>query len=413
MNIGEYTIISFLGEGGFGRVYKVEYQGNVYALKACTSFESDNRERFEREIRYISGIDSPHVVKIYDYNLNHNTPYYVMDLCDSSLKQLLNSTDFRFKVDIALQICRGLQFLHSKGIVHRDINPNNILVKDSVVKISDFGLGFRPNNDQSRITSSGYGEFGTPGYIAPELGTLGAHHASIQSDIYSLGCTLYYWFSGGQKIEYYNESKISNASILQIIRKCRAENPNDRYFSVNEIIQFLEKLYEPSQIYNTFQKLSENKHLLYENELNKYIENIFSKYSSDKDLLSEYRFLKSVWNSKLGLLLANHTVKILSNFSTDLQFDDIDKITEWISLIFKNCYNENQRVDLLNILVQYAYFYHRYDSMRCVLDTMKNIVPSDINNYTLFAIQNKEKLIGFSEETEQSIPANFKALMGL
>lgn len=109
--LGRYTTIEIIGQGGFGIVYKVQSGGVYYAAKVCTSFDVDSSKRFDREIRYIRNLDHPNIIKIVDFDLEYKSPYYVMELCDSQLKAIVSNGDIKFKIDIAIQICKGINFL--------------------------------------------------------------------------------------------------------------------------------------------------------------------------------------------------------------------------------------------------------------------------------------------------------------
>ena len=166
-----------------------------------------------------------------------------MDLCDGSIARHIKGKSYEELLSISVEICEGIRALHEAGVIHRDIKPGNILLKDGVVKITDFSFGAFIDHDSTTLTTSSQ-IVGTQGYIAPEIVVNGGHQATIQSDIYSLGCTLWFIFSGGVDPSYY-KAQVINPNIVRIIEKCRENEPLRRYGSVKELIDELKALQTP------------------------------------------------------------------------------------------------------------------------------------------------------------------------
>lgn len=181
---GTYKLKSLLGHGGMGYVFCAEHTiiGRDYALKilAPDMLNEASRRRFETEGRAIANLDHVNIVKVYNMGIDQgDCPFYVMDLLDGvALSDRIKagaSLDFADSLDIFSQIAAGLGYAHSKGIVHRDVKPSNVilLTQDDgriLVKIVDFGIA-------KMLTSAGLagqsqtatGEvFGSPYYMSPE-----------------------------------------------------------------------------------------------------------------------------------------------------------------------------------------------------------------------------------------------------
>ncbi|RME02629.1 MAG: serine/threonine protein kinase [Planctomycetota bacterium] len=201
--IGEYTILSQIGQGGMGVVYKAKNaNGEIVALKVIYknpqhTYESD--KRFIREIQSIRSLNHPNIVKALDFGIDTKYQYYflAMEYVEGeSLAQWLKR-EGRIPVikslEIAQSISLALDYAYKKNIIHRDIKPENILFsRQGAVKILDFGLAKKL--DEKNITRSGE-MLGTPYYVAPEI-TQGEKDLTVAADIYSLGITLFQMISG-------------------------------------------------------------------------------------------------------------------------------------------------------------------------------------------------------------------------
>lgn len=199
---GRYQILSELGRGGMGRVFKAidkELEEEVVALKVLLpQFSSDEKimERFKREIRIARRITHPNVLRIYDLEQEGESLCISMELGGLSLSNILKSKGpmpVGRVVAIAKQLCWGLNAAHHEGIIHRDIKPQNILIADhDHVKIADFGIARA--EDMSGLTTVDL-VMGTPNYMSPEQ-----VNADVQvderSDIYSLGVVLFEMLTG-------------------------------------------------------------------------------------------------------------------------------------------------------------------------------------------------------------------------
>ena len=177
-------------------MYKVKKGNDFFALKACTGMYPEALKRFDREIRIAQSLNHPNVIHVYDYDMGASNPYFVMDLCEGSIARHIKGKTYEELLSLSVEVCEGIKALHEAGVIHRDIKPGNILMKNGVVRITDFSFGSFVDHDSTTLTTSSQ-IVGTQGYIAPEIVVNGGHQATIQSDIYSLGCTLWFIFSGG------------------------------------------------------------------------------------------------------------------------------------------------------------------------------------------------------------------------
>jgi len=200
--LGHYEILSIIGKGGFGTVFKAfdEKLHRVVAVKVLApaiAASGTARKRFIREAQAAAAVKNDHIVAIYNVEDKANPPYLVMELIDGiSLEDRLKSEgplELKEILRIGLQIADGLAAAHKQGLIHRDIKPANILLENGVqrVKITDFGLARLA--DDASITQSGVIAV-TPMYMAPEqaMGEKLDHRA----DLFSLGSVLFVMCTG-------------------------------------------------------------------------------------------------------------------------------------------------------------------------------------------------------------------------
>jgi serine/threonine protein kinase len=201
--IGNYDVIDKIADGGMGSIYKARRRdtGDLVAIKTMprsTAANSVLLKRFEQEFRVASRLDHPHVVRALDYGDMDGSPYLVMEYVEGeSLGQKIERNG-RMAEDEAIrwiaQIAQALHSAHKRGLVHRDVKPDNILITpDGQAKLADLGLVKEVDCDLN-LTRTGRG-LGTPHFMAPEQ-FRNAKNADPRCDIYSLGATLYMLVTG-------------------------------------------------------------------------------------------------------------------------------------------------------------------------------------------------------------------------
>jgi tetratricopeptide (TPR) repeat protein len=200
---GRYQVKKFLGEGGKKKVYLVHDtlldRDVAFALIKTEKLDDASRTRVTREARAMGRLgDHPNIVAIYDMGEHEGQPYIVIPVMPGGDVEGLieKATEHRLPldkaIDIAKAVCRGLEFAHSKGIIHRDIKPGNVwLGADGTAKIGDFGLALAV--DLTRLTQSGM-MVGTVTYMPPEQAMGGK--VTAKADLYSLGAMLYEMVTG-------------------------------------------------------------------------------------------------------------------------------------------------------------------------------------------------------------------------
>ena len=201
-NLGPYVITDWIGQGGMGQVFKGEHLvlGRVSAIKVLPLDKSNEYaiSNFLREIKLQARMDHPNLVRAYDAGHDGKVHFLVTEYVPGrDLRRLIRNQGKLTVAEAAgviMRVSRGLHYAHQQGLIHRDIKPGNILVtEDGTAKLSDLGLSGFVDND---IEDPRAGKIvGTADYLAPEL-IRNPRDVSTVTDIYSLGCTLYYSITG-------------------------------------------------------------------------------------------------------------------------------------------------------------------------------------------------------------------------
>ncbi len=215
---GRYEIHEIIGVGGMAVVYKAydNVENRTVAIKILKGEFVSNEEflrRFKNESKAIAVLSHPNIVKVYDVSFGDIIQYIVMEYIDGiTLKEYIErqgSLKWKDAVYFTLQILKGLQHAHDKGIVHRDIKPQNIMVlPDGTIKVADFGIARFARNEQRTITDMA---IGSVHYISPEQAR--GEKTDEKADIYSVGIMLYEMLTG--QLPFEAESAVSVA-IMQL-----------------------------------------------------------------------------------------------------------------------------------------------------------------------------------------------------
>src|SRR5580693_6102000 len=273
--LGPYEIVSPLGAGGMGEVYRardtrLKREVAIKVLPQATSLDADRLRRFEQEALATAALNHPNILAVFDIGTHDGSPYVVSELLEGeTLRERLRggAIAVRKTLDYALQMAHGLAAAHEKGIVHRDLKPENLfLTKDGRVKILDFGLAKLTQPDSAAQTSlptmthateAGV-VMGTAGYMSPEQ--VRGVAVDARSDIFSFGAILYEMLSG--KRAFHGETAADTMSAIlreeppelnetnrnvspaleRIVEHCLEKNPEQRFHSASDIAFDLEHL---------------------------------------------------------------------------------------------------------------------------------------------------------------------------
>ncbi|HTS64925.1 MAG TPA: protein kinase [Candidatus Acidoferrales bacterium] len=232
--LGPYRIVSKLGEGGMGEVFRAidTRLGRAVAIKTTREQFS---ARFEREARAISSLNHPNICTLHDVGPN----YLVMELVEGeTMAARLKGGPLPVKTALlyACQVLAALAEAHGKGIIHRDLKPGNIMIANSGVKVLDFGLAKFSGQDET-VTAS-HMVIGTPAYMAPEQRE--GKPADARTDIYSFGCVLYEMLTGGRM--GVQRRRVSPRRLDKIVNRCLEADPGRRWQSTAELEQEFAKL---------------------------------------------------------------------------------------------------------------------------------------------------------------------------
>lgn len=232
-----------IGSGAYATVYKyddINYKTKFAYKKLNKNATDKEKARFYQEFNIMKNNEYPYILKVYSYF--EKQQMYIMEYMDYNLKTYINKRntqlDFKSRKAIVLQILKGIIYIHSKGILHRDLSYNNILIKDYedivVVKICDFGLAKDKNN---QITSKLTSIKGT--YIDPSLERFEDYN--IKNEIFALGNIIWFVFTG--KSGYKKDSSL----ISEIVEKCIIPDTNSRYNDVKELYNEVMSLKGPNE----------------------------------------------------------------------------------------------------------------------------------------------------------------------
>lgn len=269
--IGPYRIVKKLGTGGMGEVYQVvDPHGNHFAVKRLVRpfAAPDELRRLKREARAEAALEHPNVVRFISLIEHRGDPVIVMEYLDGKTLSEILSQRRRLEVSmalgIALQIAKGLAGAHERGIVHRDIKPDNIVItRDGVAKILDFGIAkLLEALDQSgghgeRLTKTG-DILGTAGYMSPEQAR--GTKVDVRADIFSFGCVLYRTISGRDAFRgdtalerrlalmRATPEPLSEAlpsvppELVAVVHRCLEKDPEKRYATGTELVAAMRQL---------------------------------------------------------------------------------------------------------------------------------------------------------------------------
>ena len=279
---GRYEITERIGEGGMADVYRANdvVDQKTVAVKILKKEYAEKEEfldRFRNESKAIAALDHPNIVKVYDVGFSNRIQFIVMEYIDGiTLNEYMEQSKplgWKDAVHFGTQILRALQHAHSKGIVHRDIKPQNIMMlRDGTIKVMDFGIAKFARENGKTCTDKA---IGTVHYISPEQAR-GAE-TSAKSDLYSVGVLLFEMLTGKKPFDTETNDPVSIAvmhmqaevprptsiepsiatGLEEIILKAMQKDPANRYQSANEMIDDIENFKEnPDIVFGYFPEIT-------------------------------------------------------------------------------------------------------------------------------------------------------------
>ena len=258
--LGHYRILSLLGRGGMADVYRAEDErlGREVALKALPpefARDPERIERFEREVRAAARLNHPNIVTVYEFGQGEGQHFYTMALMTGGdLKARIRAHPEGMGSDearaVAVAMARALHYAHGRGLVHRDVKPENILFgEEETPQLTDFGIA-RAMESGTRMTATGM-SIGSPHYMSPEQAQ--GLKVDARSDLYSLGVVFYEMLTGRLPFDAVNTFAVAYSHINDpvpelpqalagwqpIVSRLLAKSPEDRYASAGELAEAL------------------------------------------------------------------------------------------------------------------------------------------------------------------------------
>jgi predicted ATPase len=269
--LGPYEIVSLLGAGGMGEVYRARDTrlGRTVAVKVlpeCLSQRPDLRQRLEQEARTISKLSHPNICTLHDIGHHEGMDFLVLEFVEGkTLRELLSSGNLPMRkiIPIAVQVADGLAKAHEIGIIHRDLKPENLMVSPEAVKILDFGLAKLAYANEAQPATCTTDDLqthpdivlGTVGYMSPEQASDRA--LDFRSDQFSFGLVLYEMATGKRAFQKRTAAQTLLAIVRDepepigsvnpeipppfswIVERCLAKDPEKRYFSTRDLVRDL------------------------------------------------------------------------------------------------------------------------------------------------------------------------------
>src|ERR1700757_1750429 len=269
--LGPYEILSPLGAGGMGEVYRardtrLDREVAIKVLPESFAQDADRLRRFEQEARTVAALNHPNILGVYDFGQHRGSPYMVCELLEGeSLREKVQQGPMsqRRVVEYASQIAEGLAAAHDKGVVHRDLKPENVFVtEDGRLKVLDFGLAKLARKERSSTAGEGATAtvpvqtmpgmvLGTAGYMSPEQ--VRGKDADARTDIFALGAILYEMLSGQRAFKGESSIETMNAILKEdppelqteklklspglerVVRRCLEKEPARRFHSARDV----------------------------------------------------------------------------------------------------------------------------------------------------------------------------------
>jgi Tol biopolymer transport system component len=243
-DVGAYRILSRLGSGGMGEVYRavdtrLDRTVAIKVLPQQLASDTERIERFTREARAISTLNHPNICTLYDVGEHEGVRFIVMELVEGeTLEDRLRRGPLGVEEarKYALQIADALDKVHAKGIVHRDLKPGNVIVTKAHAKVLDFGLAKMTGARGGSLTETNV-VMGTPGYMAPEQ--MRGEACDARTDVYALGALMFEMLTGRKYERGATMSTALPPELNRIVGRCLADDPAERWQSCGDVAAVL------------------------------------------------------------------------------------------------------------------------------------------------------------------------------
>ena len=253
MKLAGYEVIGKIASGGMSDVFQAKrlYDNKLVAVKLMRDSMAKNKEavkRFFAEAELVMGLNHSNIVEVFSLEKNKEAPFIIMEYIEGkTLRELLNKNrllDNQTIINISMDITKGLEYIHSKGIIHKDIKPKNILIANTTAKISDFGIA-------SHGTIAYSHRQGAPSYMSPEQ--VKGRDIDHRTDIYSLGITMYEMATGQVPFKGSGDREILTKHLSLKPRPIKQINSKINPNIESTIMKMLEKL--PANRHQTASRL--------------------------------------------------------------------------------------------------------------------------------------------------------------
>jgi len=259
---GKYEILERIGEGGFGTVWKGRdpHLKRTVAIKTCTAENEELKKRFLREAEIAGGLHHPNVTIVHDFGYEEEVPYLVQEFLTgedlSHIERRHDPVPLPTKLRWLADVARGLEYAHTKGVVHRDVKPGNVrILEDGSAKVMDFGIAKLAEMDSQQLTKTGTA-IGTIGYMAPEQ--VNGESVGHRADIFAFGVLAYELLTYQRPFEAETMSRIFYRilheepqpltalvpgvapDLERIVLRCLVKDPAGRYGSFRAVLDDLD-----------------------------------------------------------------------------------------------------------------------------------------------------------------------------
>lgn len=379
-NPHNYKNTDRIGSGGFGTVWKCtrSQDGQIFAKKLLDSSSGSDPEilkRFRREVRMLSELDHPNIVKVVAKRLLTPPYFYVMPLYAASLADyvsVLVGDEVRIR-KVFTQVLDAVEYAHKQGVIHRDLKPQNVLYNsDDDIVVSDFGLGRQLNSASLRQTGTGF-VIGTALYMAPEQGT-DAKTATYASDIYSLGRILLELYQSPLTVAPPDYSHIP-APIGVVLRRCFEVDPARRFASVTDLKTAFHSIFDAAALASLADSLQQvvarlaAEQFPEEDDIRKFMTAISHNLPDGDLVLESVMAVNPITFSGMEEYDLEVTKQILFRFvevaeSQSWPFAFTDKIADVVEGIFSGINDYEIKSQLILCLIKIGISHNRYKVMQ-------------------------------------------------